>query len=88
MGRGFFINAERVVASLDAVNLSELEKRVRLVNHAIWTIPKSLVVQVSADTVRRLGELLLARVDGDFTKFLTQADTGNASVHYLVIEHF
>ena len=57
-------------------------------NHAMGTIPESLAVQVSADTVRRLGELLLARVDGDFTKFLTQADTGDASIHYLVIEHF
>ena len=88
LGREFFNNADSVVASLDINNVSELEKRIRLLNHAMAIIPESLAVQVSADTVRRLGELLLARVDGDFTKFLTQADTGNASIHYLVIEHF
>ena len=88
LGREFFNNADSVVASLDINNVSELEKRIRLLNHAMAIIPESLAVQVSADTVRRLGELLLARVDGDFTKFLTQADTGDASIHYLVIEHF
>ncbi len=37
--REFFLNAEAVIASVDAMRLSELEKRVRLVVHAMGIMP-------------------------------------------------
>ncbi len=46
------------------------------------------MVKISPETIRGLAVILLARVNGDFTNFLTEFNASDSSIHYLVMEHF